>query len=253
MNQQSMESIRLFAERSSHSRMLFASSLEYVYIERSHRFCMPRLRFDVNMALQCYALMLLLLRFQSTYSHLLPVALRYGVMAALRYGVTVELPYGITLHVYIHLYKREKEKKFGKSQEFLFFRSCRHRVITFANIPEDSKNISVTFFKSFLNSSDNMSVIIITKYPSKFSQNVLYFKDGVEYLIKLLHFCTFIPLFSPIILLIFSVWRNFPIPPLSLPLITIVGVRENFYQIFETKWNRQNRVLRKRNNVLRYI
>ncbi len=33
-------SIRLFAEHSSHSRMLFASPQEYDYIERLHRFCM---------------------------------------------------------------------------------------------------------------------------------------------------------------------------------------------------------------------
>ncbi len=51
MYQQSMDSIRLFAERSSHSRMLFALPQEYVYIERSHRFRMPRLRSDVNTAL----------------------------------------------------------------------------------------------------------------------------------------------------------------------------------------------------------
>ncbi len=44
MYQQSTDSIRLFAERSSHSRMLFASPREYVYIEHSHRFCMPRSR-----------------------------------------------------------------------------------------------------------------------------------------------------------------------------------------------------------------
>ncbi len=44
------DSIRLFAECSSHSRMLFASPQEYIYIERSHHFCMPCSRSDVNAA-----------------------------------------------------------------------------------------------------------------------------------------------------------------------------------------------------------
>ncbi len=44
MYRQSMGSIRLFAERSSHSRMLFASPQKYVYIERSHHFRMPHSR-----------------------------------------------------------------------------------------------------------------------------------------------------------------------------------------------------------------
>ncbi len=39
-----VDSIRLFTEHSSHSRKLFASPQEYVYIERSHRFRMPRSR-----------------------------------------------------------------------------------------------------------------------------------------------------------------------------------------------------------------
>ncbi len=45
--------IWLFAKRSSHIRMLFASLQEYVYIERSHRFRMQcsRSRSDVNAAL----------------------------------------------------------------------------------------------------------------------------------------------------------------------------------------------------------
>ncbi len=42
--QQSADSIWLFAECSSHSRMLFASPQEYVYIECSHHFCMPHSR-----------------------------------------------------------------------------------------------------------------------------------------------------------------------------------------------------------------
>ncbi len=45
------DSIRLFAECSSHSWMLFASPQEYIYIERSHRFRMPHSRSDVNAAL----------------------------------------------------------------------------------------------------------------------------------------------------------------------------------------------------------
>ncbi len=54
MYRQSTDSIRLFAERSSHGRMLFASPQEYVYIECSHRFRMPRSRSDVNTALGNY-------------------------------------------------------------------------------------------------------------------------------------------------------------------------------------------------------
>ncbi len=44
MYRQLTDSIRLFAERSSHSQMLFASPHEYVYIGRSHHLRMPRLR-----------------------------------------------------------------------------------------------------------------------------------------------------------------------------------------------------------------
>ncbi len=51
MYRQSTDSIWLFAERSLHSRMLVASPQEYVYIERSHRFRMPRLRSDVNVSI----------------------------------------------------------------------------------------------------------------------------------------------------------------------------------------------------------
>ncbi len=51
----------LFAECSSHSRMVFTSPQEYIYIERSHRFCMPH--FDVNGALKLFYTMIHKLQF----------------------------------------------------------------------------------------------------------------------------------------------------------------------------------------------
>ncbi len=57
MYQQSTDSIRLFAECSSHSRILFASTQKYVYIEHSHRFRMPRSRLNTRIGELCSRLL----------------------------------------------------------------------------------------------------------------------------------------------------------------------------------------------------